>query len=574
VVPGEEGVAAGLQVLVRLEGFGVAAIAAPSTKAETSSTPASETAAGVRPEPPPAARSIGRATGPRSAISREARVAGDVGPPCYRRRRWEEGMDLDTPPAPVIPPPQTLIAWLRDGADRPTLVALLERRVWHDPSLRREIATRMRAAPGEEGLPDLRGALETILGVAAPAGGWSEGWDLVADVADLARSAVGLVGRDPRAVLAFAEYALRRLDEGEEEVGCAFEEWPGFGEALVALEELHAAACGPAGRGGPELARDLFAREIDALGEAYVGVAGRWAAALGDDGLAEYRRLAEARWAEMPAAGPGERVSYSCGPRRLAASLEWLARRDGDLDRLVGIRARDLSTPERFAGIAEECRAFGRHDLALAWIERGLAAFEGHPDRRLVELADEEYVRAGRAEEATALAFRCFATRPSLDGYRALQACAERHGAWPSWRELALDWLRNRLAEAASMPDWEARGIANVLVQVVHFEGDAEAAWRLAGEIGCSTGTWLELADARAATHPDDAVEVYRRAADGHVERKSRSGYDEAVRLLEKARDVLAAAGREGRFRAIALDFRVHHGRKSNLMRLFDERGW
>lgn len=58
------------------------------------------------------------------------------------------------------------------------------------------------------------------------------------------------------------------------------------------------------------------------------------------------------------------------------------------------------------------------------------------------------------------------------------------------------------------------------------------------------------------------------------MERKSRRGYAEAVKYLERARDVLAAAGREARFRAIALDFRVHHGRKSNLMGLFEERGW
>lgn len=265
-------------------------------------------------------------------------------------------MEFETPPAPGIPAPQTLVAWLREGADRETLVGLLVRRVFVDESLRREIAARMRSAPGETGLPDLRGALETILDVTAPAGGWSEGWDLVSDVAELARSAVGLVGRDPGAVLAFAEYALRRLDEGEEEVGGAFEEWPGFGEALVALEELHAAACGPAGRGGPELARDLFAREVDATGEGYVGVVGRWAAALG--------------------------------------------------------------------------------------------------------------------------------------------------------------WLWEGTAEAGSR-DRVAGGNADVLARVLHSEGDGEAAWRLAGEADCSLETWIVLADARAATHPDDAVAVYRRAAGG-----------------------------------------------------------
>jgi uncharacterized Zn finger protein len=224
-------------------------------------------------------------------------------------------------------------------------------------------------------------------------------------------------------------------------------------------------------------------------------------------------------------------------------------------------------------GIVEACRGFGRHDLALAWIECGLAAFEGHPDHRLAALADEEYVRAGRAEDATALAFRAFTSRPTLDGYRAVQACAERHGAWAAWRERALVWLRDGMERPGS-PEWATRGLADVLVRVLHFEGHGEAAWQLAGEVDCSLETWVVLADARAATHPDDAVAVYRRAAEGHVERKSRRGYGEAVKYLERARDVLVADGREGRFRAIALDFRVRHGRKSNLMGLFEERGW
>jgi hypothetical protein len=148
-----------------------------------------------------------------------------------------------------ISAPQTLVAWLREGADREALVELLVRRVWTDESLRREIAARMRSAPGESGLPDLRGALETILDVTAPAGSWSEACDLVADAAALVGGGARRAGTGGGPRLRGVT-PLRRLDEGEEEVGGAFEEWPGFGEALVALEELHATAGGPAGRGG------------------------------------------------------------------------------------------------------------------------------------------------------------------------------------------------------------------------------------------------------------------------------------------------------------------------------------
>ena len=54
-------------------------------------------------------------------------------------------MDLEKLPAPEIPPVQALVAWLRDGADRETLIGLLAQRACVDEPLRRAIAVRMRA---------------------------------------------------------------------------------------------------------------------------------------------------------------------------------------------------------------------------------------------------------------------------------------------------------------------------------------------------------------------------------------------------------------------------------------------
>ena len=71
-----------------------------------------------------------------------------------------------------------------------------------------------------------------------------------------------------------------------------------------------------------------------------------------------------------------------------------------DPDLLVAVMARDLSSAYGYVRIAETYREVGRHDDALVWAERGVAAFSEHTDVRLREILAEEYQRRGRQEEA------------------------------------------------------------------------------------------------------------------------------------------------------------------------------
>ena len=62
--------------------------------------------------------------------------------------------------------------------------------------------------------------------------------------------------------------------------------------------------------------------------------------------------------------------------------MESLARVSGDIDELVAIKAKDLSSAYQFLRIAEILLGAGRKDEALTWAERGLTAFsrsDGHP---------------------------------------------------------------------------------------------------------------------------------------------------------------------------------------------------
>ena len=122
--------------------------------------------------------------------------------------------------------------------------------------------------------------------------------------------------------------------------------------------------------------------------------------------------------------------------------------RCGGLEALVAIKSRDLSSAWNFLQIAETYREAREYDLALEWAERGLKAFPQRTDARLREFLATEYHRRRRHDDAMALVWTGFCEAPYLEQYRNLKSHAERAGAWPAWREKALephtrgDWPR------------------------------------------------------------------------------------------------------------------------------------
>ncbi len=87
---------------------------------------------------------------------------------------------------------------------------------------------------------------------------------------------------------------------------------------------------------------------------AFFAAPNTYADVLGEKGLAEYRRLAEERWAQVPALGPGEDPRRYSGERfRIAHIMESLARQEEDIEELVGVISRDLSGPHSYLRIAQ-----------------------------------------------------------------------------------------------------------------------------------------------------------------------------------------------------------------------------
>lgn len=372
-------------------------------------------------------------------------------------------------------------------------------------------------------------------------------------------------------VIELAEHALESVEDAIESVDDSDGHMGGI---LERLQEIHHKACKKAKPDPETLARRLFDWELRTDWDTFSGAARTYADVLGEKGLAVYRKLAGADWAKVPVLGTGRDDSQKYGKRiRITHIMETLASLAGDVEALVAIKQRDLSSAYSYFQIAETCKGAGMHDLALEWAERGVKAFPVRTDGRLRELLAREYHRLKRHDEAMALIWTEFTESPALERYRILKAHADRIGLWNPWREKALEYLRETIAKAKDgrKDDGWGRYVAadhSDFVRIFLWEKDVEAAWREAGAGGCSDGLWMELAGKREKDHPEDVLPVYKRQIERTLNRKNNQAYREAVALLRKIRGLTVRIGDETRFTRYLASVRATHKPKRNFMKL------
>jgi hypothetical protein len=133
-------------------------------------------------------------------------------------------------------------------------------------------------------------------------------------------------------------------------------------QLMERLLALHLRACEAVRPDPDQLARTLFSFALNSEYGEWSGCAERYANVLGKQGLSTFRKLAETEWANVPPITQRDTGTDS-GNRFLVTDLmESLARQSGDLEELVGVLERDLSSPHRFLRIAHVYREAGNHE--------------------------------------------------------------------------------------------------------------------------------------------------------------------------------------------------------------------
>jgi len=275
----------------------------------------------------------------------------------------------------------------------------------------------------------------------------------------------------------------------------------------------------------------------------------RYASALGDDGLAAFRRAV------------AERLT---APRVLFAvshSEERLAVLDGDVDRVIELLGGDLTRPYRFIRVAEAMLELDRDDDALAWSQRGIETMTGWQVAQLYDIAASVLARRGDTDAVLVLRRDQHGRMASTSSYALLRTAAPAD-AWPVEQAAAREVLAAR-----------DRG---ALVDVLLADGDTDEAWRLAtsdAEWDPGEHRWARLAEAREPSDPASAMGVYLRLVESTLTKADKRAYRVATTDLKNARRAAGAAGLSEEFDDYLTALREHHRRRPTLIAMLDKAG-
>jgi hypothetical protein len=369
--------------------------------------------------------------------------------------------------------------------------------------------------------------------------------------------------------LAGVESAIESVDDSDGEMGALMER----------IQTLHHQACRKAKPDPELLARRLFAWELGTEWDSFFDAANIYSKVLGKNGLALYRQLANAEWAKVPPLPPGKRDPEKYAKRfRITRIMETLARQSGDIENLVAIRQRDLSSQYAFLQIAEIYQDARQPDQALDWAERGVKAFPEPMDGRLREFLADAYHKRKRHADAMALIWTAFCESARLKTYQDLLAHAKRSGQCDVWRDRALARIREIIAKPLprrSSQYWIPAAVDHsLLVEIFLWEQRPQLAWEEAQAGGCNEALWLQLAAGREQSHPQDAVDVYRRRIAPTLDRTSNDAYREVIAYLRKIRLLMGRLGHEREFANWLIELRATWKRKRNFIDLLDACRW
>lgn len=454
--------------------------------------------------------------------------------------------------------------------ERDTLVRMILDKAMEDAHWREQLL--MKAASQQPGGADIRTFRRALRNAIATgdfvdyyaAGGYADGVQAAIDgLEDLLASgyASDVVELSEEAI-ALLEDALNAVDDSD-----------GYMNPIIdQIQDLHYRACEMAHPEPKALAERLFHLELGSGYGFFHNALESYADLLGETGRDTYRQLVDAEWSKLPERTGGTRYDFDYRRSRLNRMKEALVEATGDLEALVAVMAKDLSQPSRYLQIAQRYQAAGQLDTAIAWAERGVAAFKetSYFSGSLGEFLIGAYEHQGRFDDAVAIVLDNFLRHPSLRLYQQLKVQADKANAWPTWRERALAHIRQE-TKAAKQPIY-ARGLpllgSSLLVEIFLWEGDSEQAWQVAQSGGCSQKLWMQLADIRATDHPEDALSVYQLAIEPLINQTNNAAYQQAVALISKVKELMIRLDQSTEFEAFLARLSTTYKRKRNFIKL------
>ncbi|MFJ4290142.1 SWIM zinc finger domain-containing protein [Cupriavidus sp. NPDC089707] len=455
--------------------------------------------------------------------------------------------------------------------DKDALQELLLEAVELDRTLRDKLLFAARSAQATD-LPGMRTAVRQFTRISRPLD-WTEAdeygnglWSL----AEMLRQR--LAGPHAAQVVELAELAIAGAEESLEQID---DSSGGVMPGIVELASVHLDACKQTRPDPVKLAERLFRLQTEGQWDTFYDVLPAYAEPLGKSGLRRYRQLVSEAWEALAPLPPGNERGPSFQPHRLTLenAMRALAELDGDIDALIQICAKDLSSPYRFLQVAELCVKHGRPDEGLAWAEKGLRKSGSNADSRLLDFCIDAYLHRGESEQASTFAWRRFEMHPTADTFPALMKVATAVGLHDETRERALKlfWALVKEEESTAKSkrkSWQTP-TRSELVKLFLSEKMDDLAWDAFVGGAVATQLWPRMAAARGKTHPRDAITLYQRLLPVAVQSGAGSArYDEAFEIVRAIENLRAKLGERAEFSRELEEIRATYRAKRNFIKL------
>lgn len=333
-----------------------------------------------------------------------------------------------------------------------------------------------------------------------------------------------------------------------------------IGDACRRLLALHAATAAPAGVAPAKLVAWMIAFQFDQDCDVFTIDPVAYAPALGEVGMAAYRRRLAERRALLGPEPDGGGVGHS-------SSRDWftihyndrrLAVFDRDADAIIRTHARDQRVPAWLRDTAEAFAEIGEFDLAIEWAERAVA----HP------IGGHQSVLAARYLAQLVAAHRPAAllgtTRSTFERWpTAAHAAALREASGPEWSELR----EHVLGRLASNPR-EAVQFALTTLK------EPTLAWTLAHELGLTdTDLWSRVLTAYEKVDPVATLPVHSRLVVEQLVDAEAQNYRYAARRLARMRRLASGTDHAAEVDEFIADLRQEHRRRPRLQQEFTKAG-
>lgn len=370
-------------------------------------------------------------------------------------------------------------------------------------------------------------------------------------------------------VISLTEYALKMV---ENVIGQADDSSGELGAILEDLQEIHYDACKSARPNPEDLANRLYKWEMSTDWDIFSGAVKKYSEILGQEGIAIYRNLAFETWEKLPSLCPGQnKYDTKYNRYRITRIMEDLADLTGDPQQLISIKEKDLSNPRAFLEISKIYDKSGDRAKSLEWAERGLKTFAEESGRELREYVADKYHQLNRSRDALTIIWIEFKKTTSLSSFELLKKHAENANAWDSWRNQALQFVRDKRVDAIGKkkkPWVDPEFVDNsLLVQIFIWEGKVEEAWEEAKNGGCRNDLWLELAKRREKSHTLEVMPIYQKKVAYLIESKHNATYAEAATMLKHMKKLMTSIGSQSDFERYIDQLKSFHLRKKNFLK-------